>query len=174
MVHKLLIAYFSRAGFNYVSGKIENLAVGNTEIVAKKIAALTKGDVFKIERAVPYSEDYVSCTKEAAAELKANARPELAKNLTSIDQYDIIILAYPNYCGTMPMPVWTFLDSFDFSGKCFLPLCTHEGSGMGNSEKDLARLCPTAKKGPGLAIFGHDANTCDAKLKAWLIKNELL
>ena len=37
---KVLIAYYSRRGENYVNGSIKNLKLGNTEVVAQKIKAL--------------------------------------------------------------------------------------------------------------------------------------
>lgn len=150
----ILIAYFSRPGNNYVHGSIVNLPVGNTEIAAKKIQEMTDGELFKINQVNRYSEDYNTCTAEAKQELRANARPELTDNLDSIDGFETIILGYPNWWGTMPMPVWTFLESHDFKGKTILPLCTHEGSGMGSSERDIKKLCPDAKVVKGLAIQG--------------------
>ena len=61
-----------------------------------------------------------------------------------IDEYDNIVLAYPNYWGTMPMAVFTFLEKYDLSGKTILPLCTNEGSGMGHSEQDIAKIAKGA------------------------------
>lgn len=164
----ILVAYFSRAGNNYVNGSIVNLSVGNTEIAAKIIEQLTGGKLFKIEPKKKYSGDYTTCTDEAMAELRANARPELAENLSAIDDYSTIILGYPNYWGTMPMPVCTFLEQFDFSGKIVLPLCTHEGSGLGHSEKDIKKLCPGADVRKGLAIRGGNVMKAKVEIERWL------
>ena len=57
-------------------------------------------------------------------------RPEILNLPQDIDQYDEIYLGYPNYWGTMPMAVYTFLESYDFTGKKIHPFCTHEGSGI--------------------------------------------
>ncbi len=170
MSGKTLIAYFSREGGNYVGGKIVNLPVGNTEVVAKMIEKLTGGELFKIDPVKIYSQDYTTCTNEAQAELRAGARPELRSYPDSLDAYDTIILCYPNWWGTMPMPVWTFLEKYDFSGKTILPLCTHEGSGMGQSESDIKRLCPGAKVEKGLAIRGGGVNSAENDIVAWLNK----
>lgn len=170
----ILIAYFSRPGNNYVNGSIANLSVGNTEIATKKIKEMTGGDLFKINQVNKYSEDYNACTKEAQHELRVNARPDLAEKLDSIDDFETIILGYPNWWGTMPMPVWTFLESYDFSGKTILPLCTHEGSGMGNSERDIKKLCPGTKVQKGLAIRGGSVKNADKDIETWLKKNGLL
>jgi flavodoxin len=168
MSNAILIAYFSRSGNNYVNGSIINLPVGNTEIAAKKIKEMTGGVIFKINPVKKYSEDYRICTEEAQHELQANVRPELAEKLDSIDGYDTVILGYPNWWGTMPMPVWTFLEQYDFSGKTILPLCTNEGSGMGHSEADIKKLCPGATVKKGLAIRGGSVKNAGKEIAAWL------
>lgn len=170
MSNKILIAYFSRPSNNYVGGSIVNLPVGNTEIAARKLHDLTGGSLFKIDPIKKYSEDYYACTEEAQKELCANARPELSEYPQSIDEYDTIILAYPNWWGTMPMPSFTFLERYDFSGKTILPLCTNEGSGMGKSEADIKKLCPGADVKPGLAIRGSSVGHADRELKSWIEK----
>lgn len=163
-----LIAYFSRAGNNYVSGAIQNLVVGNTEVAAEMIAELTGADLFKIEPVVPYSSDYSACIEEAKQDLKRNARPELKAYLENVDRYDTIYLGYPNYWGTMPVAVFTFLEKYDFSGKTVKPFCTHEGSGMGSSEADIRRLCGGAEMGAGLAIQGGKVKDAKAAIQQWL------
>lgn len=168
MEKRVLIAYFSRADFNYVNDRLVNLSVGNTEVAANMIAEFTGGQLFKIEPLIKYSADYQACTQEAKRELRANARPLLIEYLPGISEFDTIILAYPNYWGTMPMPVWTFLERYDFSGKTILPLCTHEGSAMGSSEKDLKKLCPGADLRKGLAIRGSEIKQAKGKIEAWL------
>lgn len=90
-----------------------------------------------------------------------NARPGLTDHLDSLASYDVIFVGYPNWWGTMPMPVFTFLEEYDFVGKTIIPFCTHEGSGLGKSEKDIARLCSKAKVLKGLAVHGSYVN--DAK-----------
>jgi flavodoxin len=167
----VLIAYFSRSGNNYVNGNIINLPVGNTEIVAKRIKEMVGGDLFKINSIKKYSEDYRVCTEEAQQELRTNARPELAEKLDSINGYDTVILGYPNWWGTMPMPVWTFLEKYDFTGKTILPLCTHESSGMGKSEADIRKLCPGANVKKGLAIKGSSVKNADNSISDWLKKS---
>ena len=71
-----------------------------------------------------------------------------------MDSYGIIYIGPPNWWGTMPMAVFTFLEAYDFSGKTLVPFCTHEGSGMGKSEQDVKKACPQAAVLPGLAIRG--------------------
>ncbi len=171
---KTLIAFFSRADENYFGGAMRYVPVGNTEIVCDNIRRLIEADRFKIEMKRPYSPVYMSCIEEAKQDLRAKARPELTALPESIDGYDTVILAYPNYWGTMPMAVYTFLEAFDFSGKTILPLCTNEGSGMGSSEREIRRLCPGAKLKPGLPVTGSRAAQAEPQLKRWLSANGLL
>jgi len=168
MNSNVLIAYFSRAGENYRNGKLVTLTVGNTELAAQKIAALTGAHLFKIDPLHQYSKNYGACTEEAKQELQSNARPGLKQYLDSIDSFNTIILAYPNWWNTMPMPVWTFLEHYDFSGKVILPLCTHEGSAMGRSLSDIRKLCPRAELKPGLAIRGGEVEQADKRIRDWL------
>lgn len=114
---KKLIAYYSRAGENYFSGAHRTIAVGNTEKAARLLAELTGAELFHIEQKVPYSDNYDTCVAEARRDLRANARPELTALPESLDDYDEIYLGYPNYCGTMPMAVYTFLEHYDWQGK---------------------------------------------------------
>lgn len=170
---KVLIAYYSRAGQNYVSGDVVNLTVGNTAAVAKKIQLLTGADVFEIRTVKSYPADYHETTEVAKQELREHARPELAGELPDISEYDTIILGYPNWWGTMPMAVYTFIEKCGkLAGKTVLPFCTHEGSGMGNSVRDLKKTCPDAHILPGLPIKGtrvyRKDPTVDTEISKWL------
>lgn len=171
---KTLIAYFSRADENYFGGAMRYVKVGNTEIVCGIIRELIDADSFKIEMREPYSPVYMTCIEEAKRDLRANARPALVSLPDSIDGYDTIVLAYPNYWGTAPTAVFTFLESFDFAGKTILPLCTNEGSGMGASERDIKKLCPGADVKKGLAVTGSRAADAEADARGWLGANGLL
>jgi flavodoxin len=171
---KSLSVYYSRKGNNYVSGSIVNLPVGNTEVIAKKIQALTGSDLIQIETVKAYPADYTETTRVSKDELRANARPEITETVADMDSYDVIYLGYPNWWGTMPMAVFTFLESYDFSGKTIVPYCTHEGSGLGSSERDIKKLCPTAKVVSGLAIKGSTVGKTDNDLANWMRKHGLI
>jgi flavodoxin len=175
MAHsKSLSAYFSRKGNNYVGGSIVNLPIGNTEVIAKKIQGLTGSDLFQIHTVKSYPEDYTGATRVAQDELSGNARPELTGMVVDMDSYEVIYLGYPNWWGTMPMAAFTFLDSYDFSGKTIVPYCTHEGSGLGSSERDIKKHCPTAKVLSGLAIKGGTVGRADNVVTNWLKKLGLI
>ena len=171
---KTLIAFFSRADENYFGGAMRYVKVGNTEIVVNGMKEMIEADSFKIEMETPYSPVYMTCIEEAKKDLRENARPELTNYLDSIYEYDTVILAYPNYWGTMPMAVFTFLDRYDFTGKTILPLCTNEGSGMGSSERDLKKLLPGATVKKGLSITGSRAANAGDTVKKWLAGNGLI
>jgi len=170
---KDLIAYFSRKGNNYVGGSVENLPVGNTEVAAKMIQKLTGADIFRIATVKEYPTDYGKTTEVARQELRQNARPALSSDVDNFDSYDVILLGYPNWWGTMPMAVWTFLEKHDFSGKTILPFCTHEGSGMGHSESDIRKLCPHATVLNGLSVRGGSVRAAEKEVSTWLRESGL-
>ena len=165
---RCLIAYFSRNGNNYVNGRIVNLTKGNTEVIAEIIREKTKGDLFHIEPKVPYPADYMETTEVAKKELHDNARPELKNAIPSISPYDIIFLGYPNWWGTMPMPVCTFLENCDLAGKTIVPFCTHEGSGLGRSVSDIKIMCPDSTVMDGIAIRGGEVKTARELVDGYL------
>lgn len=165
---KNLIAFYSRADENYVSGMMKYLDIGNTEVAAGIIEEFIDADMFKIEQMQAYAKDYNTCIAQAQEDQKRDARPKLKAYPDSIDGYDTIYLGFPNYWSTMPMAVFTFLEHFDFSGKTIKPFCTHEGSGMGSSERDIRRLCPNAKVEKGLAIRGGSVRQAKKEIERWL------
>ena len=170
---KALIAYFSHTGENYFGGSIKKISKGNTAVVAEFAQKATGGDLFEIKTVKPYPENYKECCDAAQAEGKEGERPELAAPLPSIADYDTIVLGYPCWWGTMPQAIFTFLESADFSGKKILPFCTHEGSGMGRSERDIKTLCPASTVASGLAINGSSCSRAEESVKKWLSANGL-
>lgn len=166
-----IIVYFSRKDENYVGGVIKTLSVGNTKVAANILQKLTGAEMFKLEPVQEYSKDYNECIAEAQADQRRDARPELKDYPESLDGYDTVYLGYPNYWGTMPMAVFTFLEHFNFSGKTIFPFCTHEGSGMGRSESDIRRLCPKAEVKKGLALRGGRIHDSEPEIKRWLEEN---
>ncbi|WP_411336056.1 flavodoxin [Ruminococcus gauvreauii] len=163
-----LIAFFSREDENYVNGEIRNLRVGNTEVAAGIIQKLTGADLFKIEPKLAYAKSYNECISQAQADQRRDARPELVAYPERMEPYDVVYLGFPNYWGTMPMAVFTFLEGYDFTGKTIRPFCTHEGSGMGSSVKDIKKLCPAAKVETGLAIRGGNVQHSEKDIRDWL------
>ena len=167
---KPLIVYYSRKGENYWNGSIKNLEKGNTEIVAEMIADITGGDLFEVDTVKTYAADYYECIDDAKAELREGARPELKAYMDSLDGSDTIFVGFPNWWGTMPMAMFTFLERYDLSGKRILPFCTNEGSGMGKSESDLKKICKDAKVERGLSVHGAEAADSRSKVESWVKK----
>ena len=165
-----LILYYSRTGENYWAGGVKNIAKGNTERVAEFVQEAVGGDLFEIQTVKEYAADYYECIEDAKAELQADARPEVREYIDNMDDYDTIFLGYPNWWGTCPMCVFTFLERYNLAGKRIIPFCTNEGSGMGGSERHLKRLFPDAKIERGLSITGHEAANSQAKVAAWAKK----
>ena len=163
-----LIAYYSRAGENYFGGAYRRIAVGNTEKAAKMLADLTGGTLYKIQQAQPYSEDYQTCIAQAKADLQKHVRPEVLDLPEDLDGYDEIYLGYPNYWGTMPMAVYTFLEHYDFTGKTIHPFCTHEGSGLSHTVQDIQKAAPGAVVTKGLAIHGSGVDSAKPALEKWV------
>lgn len=168
---KNLIIYYSRTGENYVNGSIVNLAKGNTEICAEYIQNAVGGDLFEICTVNRYSADYTECTEQAKRELKVNARPKLEKYLDDISEYDNVFVLGPCWWGTYPMAVFSLLERLNFNGKKVIALMTHEGSGMGGSERDLHSLCTGAVFGTSMAVHGADAENSENAVAAWAKKN---
>ena len=150
---KILVAFFSRTGENYAVGHIEQ---GNTHIVAEMIAAATGGTLFRIEPATPYPDDYRACTEVAQREKRSKARPALVGDIAA-EEFDVIFLGYPNWWGDLPMCVYTFLEQHDWQGKVVIPFCTHEGSGLSDTENRLRAACRGASVLNGLAVRGSVA-----------------
>ena len=90
--------------------------------------------------------------------------------MPNLDDYDEIYLGYPNYCGTMPMAVYTFLEAFDFTGKTIHPFCTHEGSGLSNTVNDIKNTAKGATVTNGLSLFGSDADKAEGIVNDWIKK----
>ena len=164
---KSLVVFFSHTGENFFPGGIRRIEKGNTHIAAEMIAEVVGADLFEIKAANDYSDIYKECVARAKQEHDDNTRPELVGDV-DITGYEVIYLGYPNWCGTMPMPVWTFLDAHDWTGKIMCPFCTNEGSGLANSMADLEKLAPAAERKTGLSIKGSQVQDAKADIEAWI------
>ena len=167
---KKLVVYFSHTGENYNVGVIEK---GNTHIIADMIADETGADRFEIEPAKRYPRNYNECIDVAKKELNANARPAVKGDI-AIEDYDVIFIGYPNWWGEVPMCVYTFIEKHNWTGKTVIPFITHEGSGMGGTDRKIAEACEgaTVAVGKGLAVQGKVAQTNQPSalqsVKRWL------
>ncbi len=154
---KILIAYFSWSG--------------NTRGIAREIQRQTGADLLELEPVEPYSDDYNTVLMEAQEDQHKQARPVLRDLPESIDGYDVILLGYPNWWASIPMPVATFLESYDFSGKTIVPFCSHGGGRFGQSLTAIAKLAPTAVLGEGLSVHYSGGASMASDVTAWLEAN---
>lgn len=151
---KILIAYFSWSG--------------NTRNIAQKIEELTGGELFEIQTIKPYPKAYRSCTETAKQEKEADTRPELKTKVSNMETYDIIFVGFPNWWGTTPMAIRTFLESYDLSGKIVIPFCTHGGGGEQNCFKDFVKHAGEANTKEGFIINGGNVNQASPQVRKWL------
>ena len=131
--------------------------------------SIVGGDIYAIETKEKYPSSYGKTVEKADDELKENARPELIGEKIDISKYDEIVLVYPVWWGHVPMPVATFLEQYDFSGKKILPIATHGGSGTGSTIEDLKAMTK-ADIGEALTIYDDEVDGAREKILTWLGK----
>ena len=152
---KVLVVYFSQSG--------------NTQKLAKLISDRVGGDFVRIETVQTYPTEYNELADFAKNERDNNIKPELKDLGINIDDYDTIFIGYPIWWYQMPMPMYTFFDTYNFDGKTIVPFNTHEGSGNSGTYDDIKELEPKAKVLEGLPIRGGDmANDQSSKVDNWL------
>lgn len=153
----MLIAYFSWSG--------------NTENAAHIIQEQTGADIIELNPVESYSSNYSDVLDQAQEDMNADARPELENHVENMEQYDTILLGYPNWWATIPMPVATFLEEYDFSGKTILPFCSHGGGEFGQSITYISKLVPNSRIGEGLSIHYSGGSSLENDIKTWLNSN---
>ncbi|HVN65744.1 MAG TPA: flavodoxin [Methanomicrobiales archaeon] len=149
-----LTAYFSHSG--------------NTRVIAHQIHENTGGDIFEIVPVDPYPREYDTVVEQARKELDKDEKPRLKTKVGNMGSYNVVFVGYPNWWGTIPRPVATFLSEYDFSGKTIAPFCTHEGSRLGRSVTDIKELCPQSTILEGLAVRGSDVRNAKDEVAGWL------
>lgn len=149
-----LIAYFSWSG--------------NTEQMAQTIQAEIGGDLFKIEPATPYTEDYDTLLDIAQQEQAEDARPELAAQVENWDSYDVVFVGYPNWWSDAPMAVYTFLETYDFDGKTLIPFNTSTSGGFGRSLSGIEESAAGANILDGLALTEGELGNAQNEVSGWL------
>ena len=154
---KILEAYFSHSG--------------NTKKITEEIQSKTGGELFEIKTVNAYSDDYDTVLDEAKKEFNDNARPELSDSVKDMAQYQTVIIGYPIWWGDMPMAVYSFLDEYDLSGKTVLPFCTHGGSGLSETDKNIQNEEKDAKVADGLVISDSSLDDADGDIDQWLKSN---
>lgn len=143
---------------------------GNTRGIARLLQQKVGGEIVELELVTPYSRDYNTCLEQAKSDQQNGARPALKTHVADMARYDVIFLGYPNWWGTMPMPIASFLEQYEFSGKTIVPFVSSGGSGLGRSVADITRLCPSAIIAEGLAVRSGGGASLSGNMDAWLKK----
>ena len=156
---KALIAFFSWGG--------------NTRGIAEEIQSQTGADLFEIELVTPYSDDYDTVLDQAQHDQNIQARPKIKNQVEDFEQYDTIILGYPNWWASIPMPIASFLEKYDFSGKTIIPFCSHGGGRFGQSLTAIAKLAPDAVLGEPLSVHYSGGSSLPDDIAAWLELNRI-
>lgn len=144
---------------------------GNTKGIAQEIQLQTGADLFEIELVHPYSDDYNTVLDEAQSDQNEQARPEIKNHVENMEQYSTIILGYPNWWASIPMPIASFLEEYDFSGKTIVPFCSHGGGRFGQSLTAIAKLAPQSELAEGLAVSYSGGSSLSDDVAQWLEKN---
>ena len=144
---------------------------GNTKGIAEQIQEKTGADLFEIELVHPYSDDYDTVLDEAQRDQNKQARPEIKNHVDNMEQYETVILGYPNWWASIPMPIASFLEEYDFSGKTIVPFCSHGGGRFGQSLTAIAKLAPDAVIGEGLAVNYSGGSELPQEIEEWLKAN---
>lgn len=152
--NKILIVYYSWGG--------------NTRGVAREIEKQISADLMEITLKKPYSDDYDTCLMQAQDDQHHQRRPELSLKINDFEKYDTVLLGYPNWWASIPMPVATLLESYDFSGKTIIPFSSHGGGRMGQSITAIAKLAPNANIGNALSVHYSGGATLAEDVSAWL------
>lgn len=172
----ILIAYFSVPEdvetADAVSGASivvkDNEKMGNTEYVAKVIQQTIGGDLFRIETVDQYPLDHDPLVDQAAEEQDENKRPELLNHVEHFEQYETIILGFPNWWADLPMPVYTFLEEYDFGAKTIIPFVTHGGSGFSETIETISELQPGAHVSENtLSLSRNSVADSEEKVVSW-------
>jgi flavodoxin/predicted small lipoprotein YifL len=151
---------------------------GNLEQMSAWVADEAGADRIRVETADPYPEDYNSTADRAKDEQDNGIRPEITVTLTQeeLDSYDTIFFGFPVWWYDLPMPMWTFLESYDFSGKTIIPFFSHEGSSTGASSLDtVTKLATgaTVRTEDALSIRGGKVADSERDVRNWVDNLEL-
>lgn len=144
---------------------------GTTCGIAQKIQKKLGYDLFEIELEKPYSTDYSTVLNEAQRDQRNEARPAIKNKVVDFSKYDTILLGYPNWWASIPMPIATFLETYDFGGKTVVPFCSHGGGRLGQSVSAITKLVPEATVKNPLSIHYSGGSSLDSDVDKWLLKN---
>ena len=166
---KTLVVYFSvpdNRDNSYVEVNGERL--GNTQYMAYVIQENTGADIFRILPKTPYPTDHNELLQVAQEEIRQKARPEIDGTIENFDSYDTVFVGYPNWNADMPYILYTFFETYDFSGKTIVPFNTHGGSGFSGTQETIAKLEPGATMLEGKSISRNSIEGAEQEIVDWL------
>lgn len=172
----ILIAYFSvmeTDGVDTVAGAscvaVNGEVFGNNQYIAELIQQEVGGELFSIETVQDYPKTHEPLLEFAYNEKLESARPELKTQIENLDGYDVIFLGFPNWNADLPMPLYTFLEEYDFSGKTIIPFTTHGGSGFSRTIQTISELQPDATVvTDGLSISRNSVASVQNDVVTWV------
>jgi flavodoxin len=174
---KILITYFTMPetdGVDTSSGASRIVAdgklQGNTEYIAAIIQQATKGELFAIRTVQQYPGTHKELVDYARKENESKVRPKLITKIKDLDKYDVIFIGFPNWWYDMPMPLYSFFDEYDFSGKTIVPFCTHGGSRFSQAIKTITELEKGAKILDGYSVSRNNLAVAKDEVVKWIQK----
>lgn len=173
---EVLIAYFTvpeTDGVDTIAGAsrvvVDEEILGNTQYIAQLIHQSVGGDLFEINTKQEYPGSHDPLLEFAFEEKEKNARPELAAHIDNFDEYDTIFIGYPNWNADLPMPLYSFFEEYDFSGKTVIPFVTHGGSGFSRTVDTIAELEPEATMiKDGLSLSRNNVAEAQNDVTNWI------
>ena len=174
-----IVVYFSRVGnsdFPADTDAVSSASLmmdggtlkGNAQKMAEWIADEAGCSTFEIQAQDYYPADYDETVDQAKSEQGQNFRPALKTELKNLDSYDTIYLVFPNWWADLPMPVYTFFDTYDLSGKKINVFITHEGSGFSRTVSTIEGLEPDAEVTEALAVRGGSVPDSEVQIREWV------
>lgn len=152
--NRTLVACFSRTG--------------NTRVIARQTRRAREADLFEIEAATPYPEDYEETVAQARRETAAGTLPGLSHFVADVRRYDMIYLGFPIWGMTAPPVIRSFLRAHDLSGKVVHPFITHGGYGLGDSLDIIGSLAPQADIRPVFSMEADQERRTLEQVTGWL------
>lgn len=173
---KSVVVYFSNPlpGVDAVAGASitfnNDQKYGSVQYMAEVIKEETGSDIHRITvEENHYPTVYRDLADFANNEKAENARPKLTSTLSNLDDYDTIFLGSPIWWYTLPMPIFSFLDQYDLSGKKIIPFTAHEGSGLGGAPATIKTEEPEANvETNGFSARGTQSGSQADAIKSWL------
>lgn len=178
---KILIAYFSYPepdGVDASTGASrlikDGSVIGHVKFLAETIKGATNGDLFEIRTVQQYPDSHQPLVDQASREKAENARPALAVQIENLEQYEVIFIGYPNWWGDLPMPLYTFLESYDFSGKTIVPFNSHGGSGLSSTVNTIRAIQPNTTVTAGFTVSRNTVGDAENNIIQWLKEIEII